>query len=152
LAASTEFVVGDPDAQHVLIRLLSRRQPGLFDRGDHRDANWIECECGIAAGAFRAEIRADVRAEELSAFLDGLRALATSGEGPAALMPMEGQLALTLDTAGGGRIQASGEAIDGDGNRLQFRFDVAASSLPQACESLERALAVFPVIGAVPEV
>lgn len=147
MAASPEFVVGDPDAQHVLIRLLSRRQPGLFDRGDRRDANWIECECGIAAGAFRAAIRADLRAEELGAFLDGLRTLAMSGEGPAALMPMEGQLTLTLDAADAG-MRLSGEAIDGDGNRLQFRFDVDPSSVPGSADALERALAVFPIIAA----
>jgi hypothetical protein len=147
LAASTEFVIGDADAQHVLIRLLSRRQPGLFDRGDRRDANWIECECAIAAGAFRAAIRADLRSEELSALLDGLRTLAMSGEGPAVLMPMEGQLTLTLDAAGGG-MRLSGEAIDGDGNRLQFRFDVAASSIPESAQALERALGVFPIIAA----
>jgi hypothetical protein len=150
LAASTEFVIGDQDAQHVLVRLLSRRQPGLFDRGESRDANWIECECAIAAGAFRAQIRADLRAEELGAFLDGLRALATTGDGPAALLPMEGQLSLTLDAAGGG-IRAAGEAIDRDGNRLQFRFDVDPSSIPDSATALERALAVFPIITA-PEV
>ena len=141
---STDLIIGDPDVQHVLIRPLSRRHPGLFDR---RDANWIECECRIVAGPFRGDIRADLRSEELSTFLDELRALAQSREGLAGLTPMEGQFAMTLAGDGRERIQASGEAVS-EANRLQFRFELDAASLPSACESLERILAVFPVVAA----
>jgi hypothetical protein len=146
LAASTDLVIGDADGQHVLIRPIARRHPGLFD---HRDANWIECECRIAAGPFAGEIRVDLRSDELSAFLDSLRAMAATRDGLATLSPMEGQLTLTL-TMENGAVLANGEAVDAasDGNRLQFRFEIAAASLTQVSESLERTLAVFPVVAA----
>ena len=130
-----------------MIRPVARRQPGLFD---HRDANLIECECRIQAGAFHGEIRADLRSNELSAFLDELRALSHSADGLATLSPEEGRLAMTLRRDG--RVRVSGEAVDdGDGNRMLFRFDVDPASLTATCESLERVLAVFPVVAA-PEV
>jgi hypothetical protein len=131
----------------VLIRPVARRHPGLFD---HRDANWIECECRIHAGAFRGDIRADLRSNELSAFLDDLRALGQSLDALAGLTPEEGRIALTLQRDDRGRVRAHGEAVDGD-NRLQFQFEIDPSSLPALCEALERALAVFPVVAA-PEV
>ena len=71
----------------------------------------------------------------------------------AALTPEEGRLAVSLHSLTGdsrGRVRVSGEAIDDD-NRLRFTFDIEAGSLDALCESLERALAVFPVIAA-PEV
>jgi hypothetical protein len=147
VAASTDVVIGDPDAQHVLIRPLSRRHPGLFD---HRDANWIECEFRIAAGPFRGDIRADLRSEELSTFLDELQALASTREGLAGLTPMEGQFAMTLAGDGRERVQASGEVVS-EANRLQFRFELDAAILPSVCEALARVLSAFPVVAA-PEV
>jgi hypothetical protein len=126
---------------------VSRRHPGLFD---HRDANWIDCECRVQAGTFRGELRADLRSNELSAFLDELRALGHSSEGLAALTPEEGRLALTVQGDALGRLRVSGEAID-LGNRLQFQFDLDPSALRSICEGLERVLDVFPVV-AEPEV
>ena len=147
MGASTDVVIGDPDAQHVLIRPLSRRHPGLFD---HRDANWIECECRIVAGPFRGDIRADLRSEELSTFLDELQALANTREGLAGLTPMEGHFAMTLAGDGRERIQASGEVVS-EANRLQFRFELEAALLPSLCESLEHVLSAYPVVAA-PEI
>jgi len=146
LTASTELLIGELDGPHVIVRPLARRQPGLFD---HRDANLIDCECRLQAGAFHGEIRADLRSNELSAFLDELRALSHSADGLATLSPEEGRLALTLRRDGRGRVRVSGEVVDdADGNRLLFRFDVDPASLTATCESLERALAVFPVVAA----
>lgn len=68
----------------------------------------------------------------------------------AALTPEEGRLAVTLHGAGRGRIRVSGEAIDDD-NRLQFTYHIDAAALDAIVRSLERVLAVFPVIAA-PEV
>ena len=148
LAANTELLIGDPDGSHVLIRPVARRHPGLFD---HRDANRIACECRIAAGAFRGEVQADLRSEEFSAFLDALRVLQQAPGEAAALTPEEGRLVVSLLSLGGeGRVRVSGEAIDED-NRLQFAFEIDAGALGAICESLERTLAVFPVVAA-PEV
>ena len=128
----------------MLIRPVARRHPGLFD---HRDANWIECECRLQSGAFHGDIRADLRSNELSAFLDDVRALGQSVDALAGLSPEEGRIALTMQRDDRGRVRVSGEAID-DGNRLQFHFYVDPSSLPSLCEALERVLAVFPVVAA----
>ena len=84
------------------------------------------------------------------AFLDALRVLRHTPGEVAALTPEEGRLALSLQGDAGGRVRVSGEAIDDD-NRLRFAFDIEAGSLDAVCESLERTLAVFPVIAA-PEV
>jgi hypothetical protein len=58
VTASTEVLIGDSAAQHVLIRPLFRSQPDLFD---FKDGNWIDCEIQIAAGGFRGSVRADLR-------------------------------------------------------------------------------------------
>ena len=55
VAASTEVLIGEASAQHVLIRPLSRSNPGLFDE---RDGNWIDCEVELVAGGFRGSIHA----------------------------------------------------------------------------------------------
>jgi hypothetical protein len=117
---------------------------------DHRDANWIECDCRIQAGAFFGEIRTDLRSDELGAFLDDLRALQQSRDGRAALTPEEGRLALTLQDDARDRLRVSGEVVD-DGNRLQFLFEIEPLTLTSICATLERILAVFPVVAA-PEV
>jgi hypothetical protein len=137
-------LIGGVDGSQVLIRPVSRRHPGLFH---HRDANWIECECTIAAGAFRGEVRTDLRSEELGAFLDALRVLQQAPGEVAALAPEEGRLAVSLRGEGRGLVRVSGEAIDDD-NRLQFAFDLDAGSLEAICQALQRALAAFPVVAA----
>ena len=145
MAASTEILIGDLDAQHVLIRPLSRSHPDLFDE---RDANWINCELEIASGGFRGSFRADLRSEELTAFLDQTQELVQTLEGLASLTTMEGQIAVFLTGNGKGTIRVRGEAIDEAGgvNRLQFGFEIDQTYLGPICQSLEHLLAAFPVI------
>jgi hypothetical protein len=146
VAPSTEIVIGDPVAQHVLIRPLSRSHPGLFDDWD---GNGIDCEVEIAAGGFRGSFQAQLRAEEFQAFLEQVQGVTTTIEGVASLTGMEGQIALSLTGEGSGRLRLAGEARDvaGTGNRLQFAFDVDATCLPEISRSLEHLLSAFPVIG-----
>ena len=54
MAPSTEIVIGDVGAQHVLIRPIARSSPGLFDNWD---ANGLICEVELAAGGFRAGVQ-----------------------------------------------------------------------------------------------
>ena len=54
VAPSTEIVIGDVGAQHVLIRPVARSSPGLFDNWD---ANGLICEVELAAGGFRASVQ-----------------------------------------------------------------------------------------------
>lgn len=147
MAASTEILIGDSGAQHVLIRPLARSHPGLFDS---RDGNWIDCELQIVVGGFRANFRADLRSEEFQTFLEEAQGLCRTFEGAAGFTAIEGQLALSLTSDGKGDVRVSGDAMDdaGDGNRLRFGFDVDRRCLETICRSLEHLLAAFPVTGA----
>jgi hypothetical protein len=147
VAASTEVVIGDLGAQHLVIRPLSRSQPRLFD---HSDGSSIVCEVEITAGGFRGGYRADLRSEEFHAFLSQTAELTRSLEGAAALTSMEGQLALQLTGDSTGLTHVAGEAVDstGSGNRLQFGFDVDQACLPEIVRSLEALLAAYPVLSA----
>jgi hypothetical protein len=145
VAASTEVLIGDPSAQHVLIRPLARSNPGLFD---DRDGNWIECEVEVAAGGFRGAFTADMRSEEFHAFMDQVSELGRTIDGAATFTTMEGQLALALTAEGSGEIRIAGEALDlaGSENRLAFGFTIEAACLPAIAHALESLLAAFPVI------
>ena len=145
MAASTEVVIGDASAQHVLIRPLSRSSPGLFD---DRDGNWIECEIEVVAGGFRGAFTADMRSEEFHAFMDQVSELGRTIDGAATFTTMEGQLALALTAERSGQIRVAGEALDlaGSDNRLAFSFPVEPACLPALSRSLESLLAAFPVI------
>jgi hypothetical protein len=127
LGASTEILIGDLDAQHVLIRPLFRSQPGLFD---DRDGNWIDCELQIAAGCFRGGFRADLRSEEFQTFLEEVEGVSRTLEGTASLTTMEGQIALSLTGDGKEHVRVTGEAIDAAdlGNRLRYVIDIGKSS------------------------
>jgi hypothetical protein len=144
LAESTEILIGDPAGQHVLIRPLGRRHPGLFDSSD---GSVIECEVEVEVNGFRGSFRADLKSEELKPFLEETHGLSRTIEGAARFATTEQQLALTLAADDAGRIRVSGEALNEpeSQNRLQFKFDLDPSMLPGICRSLEQMLVVFPV-------
>jgi hypothetical protein len=144
---TTEFLVGDADAQHVLIRPLSRREPGLFD---NEDGNWIDCEVQIAVGGFRGTFRMDLSSEEFRDFSEELAGLSQTLEGTVTFSSEAGQVVLSLTAQHDRRVRISGEAIDApeSGNRLQFSFDIDQTSLPLICRSLDDLLAAFPVAAA----
>ncbi len=146
MGASTEVIIGDLDAQHVLIRPLFRSQPGLFD---DRDGNWIDCDLQIVAGGFRGGFRANLRSEEFQTFLEEVEGLRRTLDGTASFTTLEGQIALSLTGDGKGHVRVTGEAIDtgGAGNRLRFIFDIEQAHLAPVCESVGHLLAAFPVTG-----
>lgn len=142
-----DLLIGDAGGQHVLFTVLGRKHPGLFD---YWDGNWLACEVKIAAGAFRAAFRADLRAEELQAFRDQIDALVQSVEGMASFSTMEGQVALTIGGDIKGQVSVRGEARDmpaGD-NLLQFAFELDQTYLKAICLSLDAIVSAFPVVGA----
>ena len=145
MAESTDILIGDPDGQHVLIRPLGRRHPGLFDS---LDGNWIDCEVAVQVKGFRGNFRAGLRSEEFQSFLEETQGLQRTLEGTAQFTTMEEQVALTLAGDGKGHVRVSGEARDepGSGNRLQFEFALEQTALPSICRSLEQFLAAFPVM------
>lgn len=147
MAASTEIVIGDLGAQHVVIRPVGRTSPGLFDSWD---GNGIVCEVEIAAGGFRGRFTADMRSEEFHAFMEQLSEVGRTIEGAATFTTMEGQLALSLTADSNGHVRIAGEALDlaGSDNRLEFSFDVDRTCLPAISRSLEYLLATYPIVGA----
>lgn len=147
MAPSTEILIGEAGAHHVLIRPISRRHPGLFD---HIDANWIACDVQIVAGGFRGQFQADLRAEEFAGFLTEVLALSRTVDGAATFTTMEGQLAVSLVGDGNGKMHVRGTAVDdpGTGNRLEFSFGIDQTYLQPIAQSLEHVLAAFPVVAA----
>jgi hypothetical protein len=147
MADSSEVLIGaraEEGAQYLLIRPMRCTLPGLFYSGE---GNWIECDLEIAAGAFRAAFPARLRSEEFQSFLEEAQDLRRALDGAARFTPGDGQLAFTLTGDDEGRLHMTGEAVDDaeSGNRLQFKFAVDRSSLPDICASLEHLLAAFPV-------
>ncbi len=128
MAPSTEIVIGDVGAQHVLIRPVARSSPGLFDNWD---ADGLICQIELAAGGFRAAFSADLRSEEFQAFVDQILELERTVDGAATFATIEGQVALSLSGDGHGRVRVAGEALDspGNGNRLTFHFDIDPTEL-----------------------
>ena len=146
MTPSTEIVIGDIDAHHVLVRPLFRSQPDLFEV---KDGNWIDCELEIATGAFSGRFRADLRSDEFLSFSEELAGLSRTLDGTATFSTLDGQITFSLTGDGTGEVRVAGEAIDAaeSGNRLQFRFVVDRAQLPVLCESLDHLLSAFPVVG-----
>jgi hypothetical protein len=147
VAPSTEIVIGDVGAQHVLIRPVARSSPGLFDNWD---ANGLICEVELAAGGFRAAFSADMRSEEFQAFMDQILELERTVDGAATFATIEGQVALSLSADSNGRVRVAGEALDspGDGNRLTFHFEIDRPDLSQISRAIGHLLAAYPVVEA----
>lgn len=147
VAPSTEIVIGDVGAQHVLIRPIARSNPGLFDTWD---ANGLICEVELAAGGFRAAFSAEMRSEEFHAFMDQILELERTLDGAATFSTIEGQVALSLSADRNGRVRVSGEALDspGDGNRLKFHFDIDRTGLSEISRAIGYLLAAYPVLEA----
>jgi hypothetical protein len=141
-----DLLIGDADGQHVLITVLGRKHPGLFD---HCDGNWLACEVRIAAGSFRAAFRADLRAEELLAFRDQIDALVQSVEGAASFSTLEGQIAMTISGDVKGQVSVRGEARDmpASDNLLQFAFEIDQTYLKTVSLSLDATISAFPLVG-----
>ncbi len=141
MAATTEVLIGDSGAQHVLIRPWARSNPGLFDE---RDGNWIDCEVELSAGGFHGRFRTDVSSEEFQIFMEQVEGVSTAVDGTASLTTMEGQIALSLTGDETGHVRVAGEVVDVAGNRLQFGFAVNQDALPEIARSLGHLLAAFP--------
>jgi len=147
MTASTELMIGDENGQHVVVRALSRRHPGLFD---YWDGNWVACEVEIVTSGFRGTFPADLRSEEFRAFLEEVEGLSRTLDGAASFSTMERQIAFSLAGDRRGHVRVHGEACDAPGsdNRLHFSFHIDQTYLPQIHRSLQVILAAFPVVEA----
>jgi hypothetical protein len=72
LDESPAFRIGFSNRERVIVRPSRRERP---EADDYSDGNWVEATIDIAAGAFRGEYEAQLRAEEFVRFRDQVRRL-----------------------------------------------------------------------------
>jgi hypothetical protein len=138
-------VVGASDAR-VEVKPLSRSHPGA---SDYWDGNWIDCLVTATAGAFRGEVAACLRAEELAGFRRDLERLYRDLEGRGGFKSMEEWLTIELVGDGRGHFKGPCRLRDraGHGNLLLFDVELDQSEIPAMLTQLRRIEAEFPVIG-----
>jgi len=132
---------------HVTVAPSRRECPNATD---YSDANWIIATITIAAGAFRGDYEAQLRAEEFVRFRDELRPLHEKLAGRAKFDTMEEWLSIEVEGDGKGHFHADCVAVDlpGTGNRLAFGIDFDQTDLPEILGGLDAMIEAFPVIGA----
>lgn len=140
------LLLGSPDGDHLALTPLRRSHP---EATDFWDGNWLKVDVTARGGAFRGAFEADLRADELQAFADGLAALQPDGQSRAALESMEGWVALRLSLDGRGRLQGTCEVRDDPalGATLRFPLTVEPGELPAVFSTLRAILEAFPVVG-----
>ena len=144
------LLLGSPDDAHLVLTPLRRSHP---EATDFWDGNWLKVDVTARGGAFRGTFEADLRADELQAFADGLAALQPDGQSKAALESMEGWVALRLALDARGRLQGTCEVRDDPalGATLRFPLTIELGQLPAVTSTLRAILEAFPVVGAADE-
>lgn len=143
----TAFLIGLPGTDHVSIRPTARERPGT---DEYWDANWLEAEVAVQAGAFRGSYKAQIRTDELAELQRGLEQIQGNLGGDAAFHSMEEWLSFRLTGDGRGLFQVTGYAKDapGTGNRLTFDFEIDQTFLGPMQRDLDTILREFPVSNA----
>jgi hypothetical protein len=127
--------------------LGSRAHPGSWD---YWDGNWVRSTIEVRVGGFTADVTADLRAEELHRFAEGLKFMNDNLFGTAVLQSMEEWIELTIKCESNGSLAVSGAVVDcpGVGNRLTFELDnFDQTHLGPWLEQLAEIEAAFPVVG-----
>ncbi len=140
------LLLGSPDGDHLLLTPLRRSHPEATDAWD---GNWLKVDVAARGGAFQGAFEADLRADELEAFADGLAALQPDGQSKAALESMEGWVTLRLAFDARGRLQGTCEVRDDPalGATLRFPVTIEPGQLPGVTSKLRAILEAFPVVG-----
>ncbi|MDX2051867.1 MAG: hypothetical protein SFV15_05700 [Polyangiaceae bacterium] len=119
------------------------------DALDYWDGNWIDCTVVVAAGGFRGEYVACLRAEEFVSFRRDLERLYAELRGQGQFRSMEEWV--TLDFAGDGRGTFRGTCRlrdrAGDGNLLEFGIEFDQTDVPAMVRDLKEIEEAFPVVG-----
>jgi hypothetical protein len=141
------FRIGRSNPQ-VIVSPSCRERP---DATDYWDGNWICTTITLAAGAFRAEVEAQLRAEDFVRFRDRLRPLHAKLVGRAKFDTMEEWLSIDVEGDGKGHFRADCVAVDtpGTGNRLTFAIELDQTDLPEILKGLDAIALAFPVVGAL---
>jgi hypothetical protein len=139
--------IGSASDHAIVVRPTRRERP---ESTEYWDGNWVIADVEVAAGAFRGRYGTSLRAEELHAFRDGMRALGSKLDGLAAFKTIEEQLRIQIVGDGRGHFHAACHAIDapGDGSRLTFDVDFDQTELVPIVRALDRICDAFPIVGA----
>jgi hypothetical protein len=139
------IIIGSP-TRGLTIAVQRRSHAGCTD---YWDGNWLSTNISVFIGGFRGRVDADLRAEELVAFRDQLRAVYESLSGRAEFHTMEGWLGLQVLADKTGHLRVTGDLLDepGIGNRLSFSLDLDQTYLPNVLSALDEITRAFPVIG-----
>jgi hypothetical protein len=131
---------------YVSIDVTMRENPKATD---YWDGKWLESRVRLAAGGFRAEFAATLRAEEFVRFRDGVRACMTNLTGTFEFATMEHQLEIVGSGDGLGHFTAQCIARDvaGIGNELRFELELDQTVLPTWAFALDELVTTYPVVG-----
>jgi hypothetical protein len=141
------LVIGSTEADHLSIVVLGRSHP---DAADFWDGNWIRSALEVRAGGFTGHVVAQLRAEEIGRFTEGLQSLNDNLAGSAVLQSMEDWITLSITCHPNGALDVSGELTDapGTGNRLEFELNgFDQTHLPSWLSQLTAINESFPPLG-----
>ena len=117
------------------------------DANDWADGNWLLVTARMEAAGARVEAKGPfLRAEELAAFAEQLKALDATLAGKAELSCMEPQLHVLLEGTGLGHIAATIELTPDLANQThRFRLETDQTWLGRMLTSLDAVLESYPV-------
>ena len=145
VADHVEVLIGSGAHEHVRITILGRERPHAED---YDDGNWLITPIELRVGRFRADLPADLRAEELRLFRQGLESVYERLEGEAVLASLDGWIDIRVRCEANGALTITGVSNDcpGTGNELRFGIDgLDQSYLPPIIASLRNAEQAYPV-------
>lgn len=131
------------EAAKIVVDLISRNDQRTED---YWDANWIYTKIEIVIPEYQACLAGDLRTDEISSFLEGLRNLSNSSSTCAELTTLEELIHLKATISKIGQIKWRGKA-KGEKGVLDFEFLSDQSYLPQLISQLELVMQEFPVKG-----
>ncbi|RUL48607.1 MULTISPECIES: hypothetical protein [Lysinibacillus] len=134
------------DNEKVEIEVLTRSYPHSVD---FWDGNWVDAKIKVDIPGYIVQFIANLRTEELQAFVDELKIMDNKLKGKAILYNMEEYIQLEGEINHFGQLKWKGETCFpvGDGAVLNFGFTSDQSYLKGIIKELEAILTAFPVIG-----
>jgi hypothetical protein len=141
-------VVGSSGGMRLTLEPTVRAHAGA---SDYWDGNWLNCRVAVAAGGFRGEYGASLRAEEFVAFRRDLETLYDALHGQGGFHSMEEWVDLNVTGDGRGHFRGTCRLRDeaGIGNLLECQVEFDQSDIPAMLKGLRRIERKFPVLGKV---
>src|SRR5262249_55665334 len=116
---------------------------------DYWDGNWVSAAVDVQAGGFHGSVEGDLRAEELSKFLQQLAGLQKSLDGTAQFETMERWLSIRVTGDGRGHMLVRCVIRDQPGieNKLECRLATYQTFTQATVAALAAAVQASPVVG-----